>query len=371
MRVIVLGGDGYLGWPTAYYLKERGNDVVVVDNLVRRDYDAELGINSLVPINSPDERGRKIPFYFSSIHTNDGYKQLVHLIKSFKPTTIIHFAQQRTAPYSMIDREHCVYTHINNVIGNINVMYAIKATDINIHLVKLGTMGEYGTPETDIPEPIKGEALVEMDYKGKKDKFLFPKRGGSWYHMTKVHDSNNLDFANRVWGLKASDLNQGVVYGHYECDGLPTRFDYDQYFGTALNRFCVQAAINHPLSVYGQGGQTRGFINIKDTLRCIELVSENPPDGYEVYNQITEIFSVESLAKKVSAVTGAEIEHMHNPRVEKEKHYYNPEFYKLVDLGLEPNLLDDKLIKELYELALDNKKEIKEDTIAPTVDWRK
>ena len=256
----------------------------------------------------------------------------------------MHFAEQRSAPYSMIDRSHAVYTQVNNVVGNLNLLFAIAEIDPTIHLVKLGTMGEYGTPNIDIEE-----GFIEITHRGRTDTLPFPKQPGSFYHLSKVHDSHNIMFACRIWGLRSTDLNQGVVYGQ-ETDetllhpDLATRFDYDGVFGTVLNRFCVQAVAGHPLTVYGAGGQTRGMLNIRDTLACVELAVNNPAgEGeYRVFNQFTESFSVRELAEKVAdAFAGTvEIENIPNPRVEKEEHYYRAAHTKLLDLGLVPHLLD-------------------------------
>ncbi|MEW6360365.1 MAG: NAD-dependent epimerase/dehydratase family protein, partial [Planctomycetota bacterium] len=277
-RILILGGDGYLGWPCANYFAARGHKVAIIDNQVRRRYDDELGTDSLLPIPSLADRldltsGRSI----FDVDVAQDPILLELIIKDFKPGVIIHFAEQRSAPYSMIDRQHCIYTHQNNVLGTLNVLYAMRDYAPDAHLIKLGTMGEYGTPNIDIEE-----GFIEIEHRGRRDVLPFPKQAGSWYHWTKVHDSNNIMFACKIWGLKATDLNQGVVYGA-ETDECPadspmcTRYDYDHVFGTVLNRFCVQAAIGMPLTVYGHGGQTRGYLDIRDTMRCIELAIENPP----------------------------------------------------------------------------------------------
>ena len=259
MRTLILGGDGYLGWPTALHLSDRGHEVAIGDNFVRRQYDHEMGVESLVPIEPLHTRtrawhehtGRSIDTFVADL--TDAHATF-DMIERFRPDTIIHFAEQRAAPYSMIDREHAVYTQHNNVIGNLNVLYAIKEIDPDIHLVKLGTMGEYGTPNIDIEE-----GWLEVTHKGRTDRVLYPKRPNSFYHLSKVHDSHNIEFACRVWGLRATDLNQGVVYGQQTPqtaldDRLATRFDYDAIFGTVLNRFVVQAVLGEPLTVYGGGG---------------------------------------------------------------------------------------------------------------------
>lgn len=281
MRVLVLGGDGYLGWPTAVHFSAAGHDVAIVDNLVRRRYDEELGTSSLVPIGGLTERvalwssltGRDIGVHLGDI-TDAGF--LTGVLARFGPDTVIHLGEQRSAPYSMIDREHAVHTQVNNVVGTLNLLWAIAETDPSIHLVKLGTMGEYGTPDIDIEE-----GWLRVTHHGRTDVLPYPKQPGSFYHLSKVHDSHNIMFCCRAWGLRATDLNQGVVYGARTAQtdlhpGLATRFDYDGVFGTVLNRFIVQAVAGHPLTVYGAGGQTRGFLNIVDKVRCLGAGRREP-----------------------------------------------------------------------------------------------
>ncbi|MBV8221322.1 MAG: NAD-dependent epimerase/dehydratase family protein, partial [Solirubrobacterales bacterium] len=307
MRILVLGGDGYLGWPTALHLNALGHDVAVNDNFARRGYDEEMGVESLVPISTLEERlaawtevsGNTIKSYVGDLCD----PVFVHeMVGDFRPDTIVHFGEQRAAPYSMISQSHCVYTQTNNIVGTLNVMYAIADIDIDIHLVKLGTMGEYGTPNIDIEE-----GWFEVVHNGRKDRILFPKRPGSFYHLSKVHDSHNIEFGCRIWGLRATDLNQGVVYGadteQTKLDPrLATRFDYDGVFGTVLNRMVIQAVLGHPLTVYGDGSQTRGLINIVDTVECIRIASENPADRgeFRVFNQMTESMSVKEIAETVA-----------------------------------------------------------------------
>src|SRR5579863_5395231 len=360
MRILVLGGDGYLGWPTALHLSQRGHDVGIADNLVRRHYDNEMGVDSLVPIRQLQRRvttwkevsGNTVEPFIGDLTE---YEFVLQTLRAFEPDAVVHFAEQRSAPYSMIDRAHEVYTQVNNVVGTLNLLYAIAERDTGIHLVKLGTMGEYGTPNIDIEE-----GYIEITHKGRTDVLPYPKQPGSFYHLSKVHDSHNLHFACRIWGLRMTDLNQGVVYGQ-ETDettmhpDLATRFDYDGVFGTVLNRFCVQAVIGHPLTVYGEGGQTRGMLDIRDTLACVELAVLNPADAGEcrIYNQFTESFSVLGLANMVSeAYPGhAEITHVDPPRVEKQEHYYRAAHTKLLDLGLVPNLLNQATLTSLLSVA--------------------
>jgi UDP-sulfoquinovose synthase len=324
MRILVLGGDGYLGWPTALHLSGRGHDVAVADSFVRRQYDHELGVHSLVPIEPLHVRtrawqevsGRSIGTFVGDLTDAEfSYR----IVREFRPDTIVHYAEQRAAPYSEIDRKHAVYTQVNNLVGTLNLLYAIAEIDRDIHLVKLGTMGEYGTPDIDIEE-----GWLEVTHKGRTDRMLYPKRPGSFYHLSKVHDSHNIEFACRTWGLRATDLNQGIVYGQQtpqtaQDPRLATRFDYDAVFGTVLNRFVVQAVLGQPLTVYGEGGQTRGV----------------------------------------------------NPRVEAGSHYYNVVHTGLMELGLQPHRLSDTLITSLFDIAERHKHRADLAALRPTVDWRR
>jgi UDP-sulfoquinovose synthase len=382
MRILILGGDGFCGWPTTLYLSERGHEVAIVDNLARRAWDVELGANSLVPIASIHERvatwhdltGKSIGLHLGDLQD---YAFVAGVFNDFKPDAIVHYAEQRSAPYSMIDRQHAVFTQVNNVVGTLNVLYAMKDVASDAHLIKLGTMGEYGTPNIDIEE-----GYIEIDHNGRKDTLPYPKLPGSMYHLSKVHDSHNIHFTCRVWGLRSTDLHQGVVYNVQTDETkrdqrLWNRFDYDGVFGTALNRFCSQAALGHPLTVHGAGGQTRGFIDIRDTVRCIELAALNPADRGElrVYNQFTEQWSVQQLAERTQAVAatlGMEttIDHVQNPRVEKEEHYYNAKHTRLVELGLQPHLLTDDTIRDLLTAARDYRDRIVTDQVAAKVQWK-
>jgi UDP-sulfoquinovose synthase len=384
MKILIPGGDGYCGWPTALYLSDAGHDVTIIDNLARRKWDAEeLGETSLTPIRTIDERvaaweeisGRRIGVEIGDLLD---WEFLSRVIATEKPEAIVHYAEQRSAPYSMIDREHAYFTQHNNVLGNLNLLFAIQEHAPESHLVKLGTMGEYGTPNIDIEE-----GFIDIEHNGRKDRMPFPKSPPSFYHLTKVHDSHNIHFACKIWGLRSTDLNQGVVYGtvtpQIERDArLVNRLDYDDVFGTALNRFCVQAAIGHPLTVYGHGGQTRGFLDIRDTVRCIELACLNPPAAgeYRVFNQFTEQFSVAELAELVveaSAKLGVEarIQPLGNPRIEAEDHYYNAKHTALLDLGLEPHFLSESLLDSLMNIALEYRDRVDEALILPRVDWRR
>jgi UDP-sulfoquinovose synthase len=318
-----------------------------------------------------EHSGRDIPAFVGDF-TDPEFT--VEMVRSFAPDTIVHFGEQRAAPYSMIDRSHAVYTQVNNVVGTLNVLFAMAEIDRDIHLVKLGTMGEYGTPDIDIEE-----GWLNVTHNGRTDRMLYPKRPGSFYHLSKVHDSHNIEFTCRIWGLRATDLNQGVVYGldtpqTVQDSRLATRFDYDSVFGTVLNRFIIQAVAGHPLTVYGSGGQTRGLIDIRDTAACVQLASENPaePGEFRVFNQMTESKSVAELAKTVAQTYAkdAQIEFLDNPRVEADTHYYNVKHTRLVELGLQPHLLADTLIESLFGIVEQHKNRIDERALLPTVNWR-
>jgi UDP-sulfoquinovose synthase len=381
MKVLVVGGDGYCGWATSLYLSERGHDVTIADNLIRREWDREHGLDSLVPIASMRRRidewsrvtGRTIRFEQADV---TDYAAFSRVVRETAPGAIVHFGQQRSAPFSMIDREHAVRTHLNNTVGNMNVLWALHEHAPDAHLVKLGTMGEYGTPNIDVEE-----GFITIEHNGRSDTLPYPKQPGSFYHLTKVSDSDQIYFACRVWKLRATDLNQGVVYGTDTAQtalspALANRYDYDHIFGTVLNRFCVQAALGHPLTVYGAGGQTRSFLDIRDTVRCIEIALENPAaEGqYRVFNQFTEMFSVEELAERVARVArehglACEIAHVANPRVERESHYYNCVNTNLRSLGLEPTLLADGTIAGLIALAREHAGRVDLRLIPPRVAW--
>ncbi len=382
MNICILGGDGYCGWATALYLSAQGHSVSIVDNFARRQWDYELGVQTLTPIRPLPERLRiweELTGHNIEVFAGDivDYEFLSSVIKRTEPEAVIHFAEQRSAPYSMIDRKHAISTQVNNVSGTLNLLFALHEFQPDCHLIKLGTMGEYGTPNIDIEE-----GYLTIEHNGRKDVLPFPKQPGSFYHLSKVHDSHNMMFACKIWGLRATDLNQGVVYGTVtdEVDlheGLINRFDYDEIFGTVLNRFCVQAAIGHPLTVYGKGGQTRGFLDIRDTVRCVELACMNPAKRGEcrVFNQFTEQFSVLELARLVQVAgrklhLDVEIDHVPDPRVESEDHYYNAKHSKLLDLGLSPHLLSDSLLDSLLNVALQYRDRVDRSTLMPQVNWR-
>jgi UDP-sulfoquinovose synthase len=383
MKVLVIGGDGYCGWATALYLSNRGYEVGILDSLVRRYWDLQLGVETLTPIAPIQQRlqrwrdltGKSIDLFVGDITNYDFLSKALH---QFEPEAIVHFGEQRSAPFSMIDREHAVLTQVNNVVGTLNLLYSMRESFPNCHLVKLGTMGEYGTPNIDIEE-----GYITIEHNGRKDTLPYPKQPGSMYHLSKVHDSHNIHFACRVWGLRATDLNQGVVYGVLtEETGMDelliNRLDYDGVFGTALNRFCIQAAIAHPLTVYGKGGQTRGFLDIRDTVRCVELAIAHPaePGEFRVFNQFTEQFSVGDLALMVHKAGKAmglkvEVNHLDNPRVEREEHYFNAKNTNLLSLGLQPHYLSEALLDSLLNFAVKYQHRVDKNHILPKVSWRR
>ena len=383
MRILILGGDGYLGWATAMRFSNRGHQVHVVDNYLRRTAHTEAGTDSLTPIlgDLPQRAAAWKDVAGKEIGVTEGdlcdWAVTERVFRDFEPEAVVHYGEMPSAPYSMKDREHAVFTQTNNVVNTLNVIFAIEQFAPDAHLVKLGTMGEYGTPNIDIEE-----GYIEIEHNGRKDTLPFPKLPGSFYHLSKVHDSHNIHFACRIRGLRATDLNQGVVYGidteETKLDErLLTRFDYDDVFGTALNRFCLQAVIGHPLTVYGKGGQTRGYLNIVDTIQCVELAVANPAAAGEmrVYNQFTEQFSVRELAElvqKAGADFGIDvsIDSIENPRVELEEHYYNATHTKLMDLGLEPELLSQTLVESMFAQIDRYKGRAILDHILPRDRWR-
>ena len=382
MRVLILGGDGYLGWPTAMRFSGRGHDVAVVDNFARRRWVDEMGGDSLTPIVSLNERieawqevsGKRIQSYVGDLAEDT---VAADVVVDFQPDTIIHYGEQPSAPWSMRSVDHAVTTQQNNVIGSLKLLWAMRDHTPNAHLIKLGTMGEYGTPNIDIEE-----GYITIEHNGRKDTLPFPKQPGSFYHLSKVHDSHNIAFTCKAWGIRATDLNQGVVYGtvttETEMDeALINRFDYDEVFGTVLNRFCAQAALGYPLTVYGKGGQTRGFLDIRDTVRCVELACLNPAKTgeFRVFNQFTEQFTVLQLAELVKEAgqevgLKVEIDHLPDPRVEAEEHYYNAKHSTLLHLGLKPHLLSTSLLDSLINIAIRYRDRIDAGLFAPQVNWR-
>lgn len=381
MRILVLGGDGYLGWPTALHFSAGDHDVLIFDNLSKRHLETQLGFQPLFPNPSLQARvrtwhelsGKSLRCVVGDLLN---HRYIYQQLEAFLPDVVIHFAEQPSAPFSMLGREQAVFTQQNNVIGTLNLLFAMMKYCPSAHLIKLGTMGEYGTPNIDIEE-----GFLEVTHNGRTDLLPYPKQPGSFYHLSKVHDSHNILFACRAWGLKSTDLNQGIVYGIETSETkldprLVTSFHYDEVFGTVLNRFCVQAVAGIPLTVYGSGGQTRGFLNVMDTLCCIELSLMNPPSSgeFRVFNQLTESFSVLDLALKVQEAAKAsglavQIQNIPNPRVEKEDHYYNVKHTKLLDLGLTPHYLSDQTIQTFIEKIIHSKDAILTETIQPHVRW--
>jgi UDP-sulfoquinovose synthase len=381
VKALILGGDGYLGWPTALRFSRAGHDVTVVDNFLRRRLHEERGTDSLVPLASLADRvraweelsGRCIATRVGDL-TDAAFT--ADVFREARPDVVVHYAEQPSAPYSMLDVDRCAFTQVNNVVGTLNVLFALRDHAPEAHLVKLGTMGEYGTPNIDIEE-----GFIDIEHRGRRDRLPYPKQPGSFYHLSKVHDSHNCMFAARIWGLRITDLNQGIVYGvatEETCrdDVLSTRFDYDECFGTILNRFCVQAVAGHDLSVYGEGGQTRGYLNVVDTLNCVMLSALNPPapGEYRVFNQFTERFSVQELAERVRRVAGqvgfpVEIRHIEDPRIERQQHYYNARHTALLELGLRPTLLTDDVLASIIRSLAPHRDRISLDRVLPHIRW--
>jgi UDP-sulfoquinovose synthase len=348
MRVLIPGMDGYLGWSLAQYLKARGHEVGGVDIFYRRKWVAEMGSHSATPIvDMPDrliafkETWGETPYFRSGDLTDWDFVKEV--FEEFKPEAIVHLGECPSAPYSMASVRHATWVQTNNIVGTLNILFAMREFAPQCHLVKLGTMGEYGTPNVDIPE-----GFFEIEYRGRKDKLPFPRQAGSWYHQSKVHDSNNVMFACKIWGLRSTDIMQGVVYGTRidemgDDERLITRLDFDECFGTAINRFACQAVIGEPLTPFGKGHQRRGFIPLRDSMQCLTLAVENPPEAgeYRVFNQFEETYDIYELAEVVLKVANslgfdAKIQRIENPRQEMEEHYYNPDHQHLLDLGYKP-----------------------------------
>ena len=383
MRVFIAGIDGYLGWPLAIYLSAHGHDVAGADLMLRRKWVAEVGSISAQPIASREERLRAYEKKFAKgldfrVGDLTDYAFVKAIFEDFQPETVVHLGQMPSAPYSMMDRAHCIWTQQNNVINNLNLLWAIKEVVPQAHLVKLGTMGEYGTPNIDIPE-----GFIDIEFRGRKDRLPFPRQAGSWYHQSKVHDSHNTHFASRIWGLRATDIMQGVVFGTQIDEmgddlRLRTRLDFDQCFGTAINRFCCQAVIGHPLTLFGLGKQKRGFLPLVDSMACLRLAVENPPQAgeFRVFNQFENAYSVSDLAavvKEMAAQIGlaVEVRHYDNPRTELEEHYYNPDRQHLIDLGYQPTHDIKSIIKQVILDLQDNRKRIETyaDVLIPDIRW--
>jgi len=393
-HVLILGGDGYLGWPTAMYFSIRGHEVTVVDNYFRRNACKELDTGMLYPVPNLLQRakiwhektGKEIKVVIGDLTEpevarglfNGNIKYDWSLNNKFTgiPEIVIHYAEQPSAPYSLINYKYADITLVNNLRVTNNLMWALRDYSRDTHIIKLGTMGEYGTPNIDIEE-----GWIEIEHKKRKDKFLFPRQAGSLYHTTKIMDTDLFWFGVRMWNLRVTDLMQGPVYGIETEEttidrNLNTIFNYDEIFGTIINRFITQAVAGHPLTVYGKGGQTRGYLNIKDTLQCVYKSALLPAKSGElrIFNQIMETFSVNELAKKIHRIGierqhKVEIDHIDNPRIESEDHYYNPVYQGLVDIGVEPHYLTDEVVNSIFKIVEHHSKNIRKDVIFRGIKW--
>lgn len=381
MRILILGGDGYLGWPTAMAFSRKFHEVWIVDNYLRRSLCRDLDVEPLFPTPNLLERVRlwkEVSGEEINVRIGDccDYGFLSGVFQKCQPEVVIHYAEQPSAPYSMLNNKASTLTLTNNLQSTLNIIWAIHEHASQCHIIKLGTMGEYGTPNIDIEE-----GWIEINHKERKEKFLFPRQASSLYHTTKIQDTDLLWFYVRTWGLRVTDLMQGPVYGHSTEETemnkhMGTFFNYDELFGTVVNRFIVQAVAEYPLTVYGKGGQTRGYLNIKDTLACVELAVMNPAEAGElrVFNQITETFTVNELAEKVARVgkevgCPVEIKSIENPRKELEEHYYNPTYTGLKELGLTPHHLTDEIMAKMFEMVIKYKDNIQTHKIFRGVKW--
>jgi len=382
VKVLVLGADGYLGWPTCMYYSSRGHDVTGVDNYFRRNASSELSIEPLFLPPQLEVRsslwekmsGKRINIRIGDI---TDYEFLLTVVKESSPDVLIHYAEQPSAPFSMINQKQASFTLRNNLLGTLNVAYAVKEVNPDCHIIKLGTMGEYGTPDIDIEE-----GWIDIEHKGRKDRFLFPRQASSLYHTTKIQDTDLLWFYVRIWGLRVTDLMQGPVYGlstdESDIDpGLLPHFSYDEIFGTVINRFVVQAVIGYPLTVYGKGGQTRGYLNLKDTMQCVYLSATQPanPGELRIFNQVTETFTVNEIAEKIKVVGNkrgldVKLNNIENPRVEKEDHYYNPKYTGLLELGLKPHYLNDEILGGMFDTVERYKDNINKEVIFKGIQWQ-
>ncbi len=382
MRILILGGDGYLGWPTAMAFANKDHDVWVIDNYLRRNIARETCSEELVPtpnLNNRSDIFHKVTGKSIKVIIGDcvNYHLLKKVVKEFSPEAVIHYAEQPSAPYSMMGYDEAARTFNNNLNVTFNLIWAVVENAPDCHIIKLGTMGEYGTPNIDIEE-----GWLDIEHNDRKDKFLYPRQAGSLYHTTKVLDTDLLWFYVRTYGIKVTDLMQGPVYGLSTSESdmderLMPNFHYDDIFGTVVNRFLVQAVAGVPLTVYGNGGQTRGYLNINDTLQCVELAALNPVKSgkLRILNQFTEQFSVNELAEKVQRVgngigLNVEIKPIDNPRKEQEEHYYNAKHSGLLELGLKPHFMTDEVVAELLEKVIKHKERIDIRKIMPRVKWK-
>jgi UDP-sulfoquinovose synthase len=381
MKILILGGDGYLGWPTAMQLSAKGHDVAVVDNYLRRRLCMEENVPPLFDVPNLNERtdywysisGVRVSIFIGDLSK---WNFVETVFRNFTPEAIVHYAEQPAAPYSMLNRQTATLTLQNNLSVTANVIFAVREFCPNAHIVKLGTMGEYGTPNIDIEE-----GWLEVAHNGRTQKFLYPRQASSLYHTTKIMDTDLLWFYVRMWDIRVTDLMQGPVYGLFTDETkvneqLLPFFNYDELFGTVLNRFVVQAIAGYPLTVFGKGEQTRGYLNIRDTLNCVQLSIENPAKKgeFRIFNQFTETFSVNELANRVQRVgnglgLNVKIKPIENPRKEAEEHYYNPKHTGLLELGLEPNYLTDEVLAEMMEFVLKHKNKVKKNQIYRKVKW--
>ena len=381
MRILILGGDGYLGWPTAMHLSQYGHVVAVVDNYLHRRLARETDSEPLLETLDLPQRCQLWRMQTGlDIHPHIGdlcnWDFMSKVLSEFGPDAIVHYAEQPSAPYSMFDRAAATLTLSNNLAVTSNLVFGVRQFCPNAHIVKLGTMGEYGTPNIDIEE-----GWLDITHNGRADRFLYPRQGSSLYHTTKIMDTDLLWFYVRTWGLAVTDIMQGPVYGLFTNEAgkneqLLPRFSYDDLFGTVINRFVVQAVAGHPLTVYGKGGQTRGYINIIDTVNCIRITIENPAKNGEmrIFNQITEVFTINDLATRVAqageqAGLKVEVNHLQNPRIEKEEHYYNPKHSGLVQLGFKPHLLEDSMLADMIAFVKRNRDAIAEHRIFRNTKW--
>ena len=382
MKVLILGADGYLGWPTAMDFAERGHDVLAVDNYFRRTLMEECASLPLISAPNLAERaklffevtGKEIKTQVADLRISD---RMNDLVREFKPDVIVHYAEQPSAPYSMMNFDSAKLTLDNNIGVTFNLIWAVKEYAADCHIIKLGTMGEYGTPNIDIEE-----GWIDIEHKGRVHKALYPRAAGSLYHTTKVLDTDLLWFYVRMHGLKVTDLMQGPVYGFTTPQtelhpDLGTCFSYDDIFGTVVNRFLVLAVAQLPLTVYGGGGQTRGYLNLIDTLQCIQLASESPVEAGElrIMNQFTETFSVLDIAEKIKLAAkqhsiDVTVKSIPNPRIESEDHYYNPVHSSFSKLGIQPTLMTSTILGNMIEKLIQSKDRIDVKLVQPRVSWK-